>query len=1263
MKLIITRNLFYLIVFSLALQSCANFKLNYAKSERDWADRAPDPSEQIEHTLYLFGDCGNAEIDKDFPLFDIAKKDMDKASEESSIIFLGDNIYPYGMPSKDNKSDRERAEHKLNVQIDMVKDFKGKIMFIPGNHDWMVHGLKGVNRQQKYIEKQLNLKRNGTDDDDDDDWEDYFFPSDGCGDPEVVEINDKLVYILIDSQWYIQNWNTDQSINEGCDIKSREIWSDNLEALVRKNRRKNVVIAMHHPLYSNGPHGGYFGVKEHLFPLRSLNKKLWLPLPGLGSIISFFRGTIGVPQDIANAKYRRLRKDVLPGAAKSGENIFVSGHEHTLQYLTDKNQHFIVSGSGSKQNSCRAGGHGKFGYGRVGYAKIDFYRDGSAWSSFYALTDDDNDVELVYKTKIKGALETDIDEVPDEFPEFEKNLTTLNRTPNNNIPKKIGGLRKFLLGDHYSKLYRTKFDFEVLDLSQHLGGLTPVKRGGGMQTNSLRLVGKDDHEYVLRSLTKDATRILPYPLNTMQGAQNILLDNFMAAHPFAALAIPPLAEAANVYHTNPKLYYVPKQPALDFHNDIFGNDIYLFEERPDDNWEDLDSFGNSKKIISTSDVLKKLQKSKKHRIDQKWTLRSRLFDMVIQDWDRHEDQWRWARFKEEKGYYYRPIPRDRDQAFSKYDGGVMKVIHLVDPFMRSMKVASGDIKNIKYESFNAKYFDNNFLNELEWPDWEEQALYIKDNLTNEIIEEAFREMPEGARDEEWDLLIEYTKLRRDKLVDFARKHYEYVSKRVDIIGTEDEDYFVVKRLNDDQTEVIVYDSNNDGDKNRIMFQRVFDNNLTKEIHLYGLEDTDIFDIEGDVNTSIKLRIIGGDGNDTFNENSNVKLGGKKTIIYDSSERKNEVNLGKEGKDKRSNKVLYNTYNRKSNYYDPNYFISLPVLKYANDDKLQIGVDISYIRYKFKKEPYGEKHRLIADYTTAFKAFRFRYEGEYIDAVGGYDLLTNAMLQGDRFAFNYFGYGNETLLTEKDDFDFNRVMQEVFLSEILLRKTFAQSTGSFAFGGIFERSNIDNTAGRFIISEDAGLDQTAYDEKDYVGAVLRFSYSGLDETTDPHRGFMLNAAYNLEARTDDFTQPLRKFSINMTNFIPLDKNERLVIASKLMYEAINGRYDFFKAPTIGGVGSLRGFRNFRFRGDKAFSHTIDIRWQIRSTINRVLPFTFGIHSGFDYGRVWENFKDSDKWHTSYGGGFWISPINVIVLSAGAYFTDEDYRFMFRVGHQF
>ena len=43
---------------------------------------------------------------------------------------------------------------------------------------------------------------------------------------------------------------------------------------------------------------------------------------------------------------------------------------------------------------------------------------------------------------------------------------------------------------------------------------------------------------------------------------------------------------------------MPKQPALGKYNDAFGGGLYLLEERPSGNRQELDNFGNSKKIIS-----------------------------------------------------------------------------------------------------------------------------------------------------------------------------------------------------------------------------------------------------------------------------------------------------------------------------------------------------------------------------------------------------------------------------------------------------------------------------------------------------------------------------------------------------------------------------------------------------------------------------------------------------------------------------------------
>ena len=131
-----------------------------------------------------------------------------------------------------------------------------------------------------------------------------------------------------------------------------------------------------------------------------------------------------------------------------------------------------------------------------------------------------------------------------------------------------------------------------------------------------------------------------------------------------------LSDAVGIYHTNPRLIYVPKHKALGKYNADYGDELYLIEERPDEDFTDVDSFGNPDSIDSTDDVYENLRDDEEYQIDEAAYLRARIFDMLIGDWDRHADQWRWARFDNKDTKVYRPIPRDRDQVFSKFDGAL-----------------------------------------------------------------------------------------------------------------------------------------------------------------------------------------------------------------------------------------------------------------------------------------------------------------------------------------------------------------------------------------------------------------------------------------------------------------------------------------------------------------------------------------------------------------------------------------------------------------
>ncbi len=117
----------------------------------------------ITHSVFLIGDVGEGNTHDSAPTLKLLKTHLDQASKNSSVLFLGNNVSKHGMPSKSNKKKRAEAEKTLTAQLNILKNYKGRPIFIPGNQDWQMTGRKGLHRQEKFIESALNK---GIEDDD-----------------------------------------------------------------------------------------------------------------------------------------------------------------------------------------------------------------------------------------------------------------------------------------------------------------------------------------------------------------------------------------------------------------------------------------------------------------------------------------------------------------------------------------------------------------------------------------------------------------------------------------------------------------------------------------------------------------------------------------------------------------------------------------------------------------------------------------------------------------------------------------------------------------------------------------------------------------------------------------------------------------------------------------------------------------------------------------------------------------------------------------
>ena len=586
----------YFIITLLFFNACATYKPQFKNEDHH---EATFPNKEIDRTFFLIGDAGKSPLNgmsTGLRIFENHIKERD--TKDDFVLFLGDNIYPDGLPGKNHK-ERASAENNLKAQINAVKGFKGRTIFIPGNHDWYADGVEGVKRQEKYIEEALG--------------DDTFLPENGCP-LKSIEVSDDVQLIVVDTQWYLENWNSHPTINDECEIKTRERLFEEIEGELKKAQNKTIVFALHHPLYTNGSHGGYFAANKHLYPTQSK-----LPLPILASLSAQIRTQGGVSiQDRYNESYNELMNRIETLTFDTETLIFVSGHEHTLQYIETNHVKQIVSGSASKASFAALGENGLFSYGKEGFAELTVFKDRSSWVKFYGT--EDGFPKLIYQKEVYPTPipRIDLDTLPDTFPnEVEVSIYSKEETDKTDFFESIWG-------DHYRDVYSTKIKAKVATLDTLYGGLEVVRKGGGHQTRSLRLKTKDGRELNMRALRKSATQYLQTVLFKDTYIQDdfektlvekLILDFYTAAHPYAFAVVPDLSDAAKLYHTNPKLFYIPKHKHLGEYNLEYGNELYMIEERPEENYSEERNFGYADDIESTHDIIERIREDEKYKID------------------------------------------------------------------------------------------------------------------------------------------------------------------------------------------------------------------------------------------------------------------------------------------------------------------------------------------------------------------------------------------------------------------------------------------------------------------------------------------------------------------------------------------------------------------------------------------------------------------------------------------------------------------------
>jgi hypothetical protein len=795
-----------------------------------------------------------------------------------------------------------------------------------------------------------------------------------------------------------------------------------------------------------------------------------------------------------------------------------------------------------------------------------------------------------------------------------------------------GGLHRFLLGTEYRSLWTTPISVPVLDIRTFAGGLRPVSKGGGKQTKSLLLEARDGRQFFFRSVDKDASVLLPPELRgTVAG--RVVRDQTSSAFPTAPPVVARLLSAAGILHPDEQLVVLPRDPLLgQFQNEFAGEMGFLQEriggaEGPARHWK------GAAEIISTDSLVSRISRSADDRVDARAFLAARLFDVLIGDWDRHRDQWVWARFSNDPPRRWVPIPRDRDQAFAKYDGVLFAIARQSAPQLTNF---GSEYPYIPGATWNGRDLDRRFLVELEWPMWDSVAHALQAGLTDSVIAHATRALPPEHHRLHGDRLARALEARRDRLVEAARNFYEVLAERVDVHATDQADDARLTRLPEGKLQLTL---SRRGASSTPYFTRRFHPQATREIRVFLEGGDDTATVRGE-ESRIMIRILGGEGRDQLIDSTR----GGREKFYDDPE--GERRTG--GFAHEIDRQPYIPPLSKPGAVPPRDWGQRWAVNgwgaFGPDLGALIGGSAMLTSYRFRKYPYATRHRVRAGFATGPATYRIDYRGEFRreNSASYAELLLRA---SGIDVINFHGFGNE--IAAPGDKEFYRVTQDAFgLEPSLILSLGSQS--ALRLGPLLKYVSTDDRPDRFLATLGDVYGTGTFGE---IGAGLTLRFDSRDRINATTRGVLLELGGKFYPAVWDVDSTFGEVQGLATTYLsaraPLDPTLALRIGGRKLW----GAFPYFEAAFIGDASTVRLGRVNRYAGDGSVYGTAELRLAL-GELQIVLPADIGVFGLADAGRVFLDGESSDQWHTAFGGGLWLAFLNrAYTLSLAAAASEE------------
>ncbi len=1212
--------------------------------------------------VFLIGDAGAALTDGTDPILTTLRRHLlTPDSIEKVVVFLGDNVYPEGIPPA-GTAGRAQAEARLNAQLNAVKDTPARVYFIPGNHDWQhsgPDGLSAVRREEALVEAALGDQ--GT-----------FVPSNGFPGPVAIRLAKGITMLALDTEWWLTPYAraTGEDEEAGYNVIDGSDFLLRLNDLVQEYRDDRLLVVGHHPIVSNGLHAGNVPLSRHLFPLLTASKYAYLPLPVLGSLSVLYTRTFGLSrEDLGHPRYLSLR-DGLAGVFRQHEGlIYASGHDHSLQlHALDYGGvtfHQIISGSGSPESFAPGGRSALFAAERNGFMILHYYDDGGANLDAIGGTG-----RALGDTLLKSAhlLPTSDEEAPEsEVPDNQLASFVspqIARVEANQEYDNANLFYRIVAGDGYRKTWGASITVPVLSLQAE--GLTPTQRSGGAQTLGLRLKDAQGREWQLRSVDKAPLSALP--LSYRFGlARDAAEDLTSAVMPYGSLVADELASAVGVLHPQPRLVWVPDDPHLGRFRRTFARRLMWLEVRPDNDVSDLPGLAGATDVVSVGKFYREIDGDLDHRVDAKAFLRARLLDLFMGDWDRHQDQWRWAAFEPgeldttlrgddaTQGKVYRPVARDRDWAFNDRDGLLFRLSRPFLPKLQGLQKRYGYIKGL---TSNGLPQDQRLFASLTRQDWMDVAHDVQAALTDSVLRTAIYALPVEVQERNFPKMYPVLQARRDALPEAALRWYRLHARMVSVVGSQESEVYRVERQRGDSVRVSVYNRKDDGTAGRRVYRRAFAPAETREVRLWASGGDDVFEVEDEGGgPRIQVRFIGGAGTDVLNDSTD----GRGVKVYDERDPRalTVVRAGAHARLRRSGYVPEGAYGFSSQLYDQ----TLPRVAsgYSTGEGLALGVGVKWTHHGFGKTPFAAQHTFDALVRVPKAGLGARYTGLFPAAIGILNLGVDADAQTPSNYRSFYGLGNGTMRDGHQSAEFYQTrIARARVAPYVERNVLDRIRVSAGPTVQFVQARRDS--GRFANTALSGANPFDFRGQVYVGGRVGLLAEAVDLPFHPSRGLRFEGKLDGGVGLRVAGYRYLRSTAALTIYTTPPRLPTLTFAGRVGGGTILGAFPFYEALTIGGSENVRGLFAYRYAGRSNFYFNLEPRLRLWRFKAGLFPYgEFGVLGFYDMGRVWYEQHDDGGWHQGMGGGVWGSLASQTSFSAT--FGKADGRGAARVGFGF